>query len=74
MLELVFTIDNFLAYSAIASDGGKVDYCSTSNYTFARSRDGTIRTIENVTTDGTFALVTKIPSTRNVYVSGSKNN
>jgi hypothetical protein len=66
-LWLAYNNDDYLSYSAVQDDGGKVDFCRASNYTFARSRDNTVRTIENVTTDGTVAMVTKIPFTHNLH-------
>lgn len=64
------TEDGFLAYTAQQDDGGIVDYSQSGAYTFARSRDGTWRTIGAITTDGTVALVTPVTSNwRNVYAT-----
>jgi hypothetical protein len=65
-----YNLGSLLAYSSEQTDGVVADFVRASNYTFARSRDNKMRTIENVTTDGAVAVVTKIANTRNIYASG----
>ena len=68
---IILLLLDFLAYTADVGTT-KVDYLRTFNYTFARSRDRTLRTIENVRTDGTVALVDNVPkTTRNLYAAGN---
>jgi beta-glucosidase/6-phospho-beta-glucosidase/beta-galactosidase len=63
--------DGFLAYTAQQADGATVDYSSSAAYLFARARDGRLRTIGDLTTDGTAALLSPTrPGGRDLYVAG----
>ncbi|NJN66143.1 MAG: hypothetical protein HC884_05225 [Chloroflexaceae bacterium] len=62
--------DEFIAYTAQQGDGGSVDYSQSADYLFARSRDGSLRSIGNLATDGTAALMSPTqPGGRDLYVT-----
>jgi hypothetical protein len=62
---------DFLEFSALLPDGARADYVRSPATVFARSRDGILRTIEDLATDGTAALVFRLsPDHRDVHLAG----
>jgi len=62
-------VTDFLEFSALLPDGSRADYVRSPAGVFARSRDGVLRAIEDLSTDGTAALVPRIsPDHRDVHL------
>jgi hypothetical protein len=66
--------DDFIAYTAQQADGGIVDYSQSEAYMFARSRDGNLRTMGDIITNGTVALTNPVqPGARNLYTTAASH-